>query len=64
MQLSWDYLVNNKITEVKLTVPYKNQAQQKQNQKQWKTVVQYFYVRNGTIIFILLPNFYLMHKLY
>lgn len=40
--LSWDCLVNNKITEVKLTVPHQNEVQQKQNQKSRKTVDNIF----------------------
>lgn len=62
MQLSWDYLVNNKIAEVKLAISCKNQVQQKQNQKQWKTVVQYFI--SGMALLSLLPNSYLMCKSY
>ena len=52
--------MKNKITEVKLTVPSENEVQWRQNQKQCKTVVQYFYVRMAPLS--LSPNFYLMHK--
>ena len=43
MQLSWDYLVNNKITEVKLTISSKNQVQQKQNQTMENSCVIFLY---------------------